>query len=1681
MKTLVRTLFLAGILAAIALSCSPRKKSAGAASSPSGAGPTKAATSVARTRVNPASWKIAVGKQQVLFEESGQGAARRLILENGYLRVVINPAEGGRVESFVHKRSGQELTLPLGETTPGGLLSDHLWQQDYWKGDWLRAACAVKVLEPSGNQVRVSLSAPGRLWTGLTIEKTITLAKDSSVLAADYTLSANDAVDKRCKPDFDFNQAMAGPGKVFMPTESGVLARPISAESEDWAYDPTRGWMGFVADSGAGLGAVFDFQRLRAMRVAQRPGLTMQWLWRKVEAKPGMEIKTPVRLAAFDGLKEIAGVGEWAAAELQAAAAEGPKPQVNVTLAPFKAFKGRIVLTLRPIAGGASQVVDQREISFTADQPTGYTVALKPPDTGHFVLEGALSAAGMKELKFEKPVHLPNGKGIYVMTPESGRTPEIPDSPSKARYKPIDLNFNSTAIPSPHWNWAKPYAGGRPKMLVLMPEGSEREAMELAQRFDIDLTCAYLCGSVYYALGDAVMSIRMEDVNANVEKTLERNFDVIIMAVNNVWPLLTDKAKQRILEMVKSGTGLVFIQRGDAPAEWKDLMPFQFFGYDHASGRYDPIPGAPPVLNALPYSALPISYYSNGSNLRKKADGSPMGQIILQATGLPGHPNYPLTAIGEIGKGRVVETCTEGGLIPSYNKFVNIHSRNDPMPAFDYWEYHFAMMARLIYWAARKETSVALLNVAGEEGFVKAEVKSQMDGPVTVRVTVRDWFGQVLAEKEQAAELKTAESQTLAVTIAGGLQGRPYLADVIISNSKGVLAFGGGLFPRDAIQFTKVTPEKPVYLPDESATLVATLKGTPPAGAVVRGEIWDLSGRKVALAETSTFAAPSEASAAVPQSGATAGKPSDKPGALEARISIPLQKVIGLVYQGRVALVAGGKVLDQYHCEGRIKAVRHPERYRASFWDTVTLSSQPVYHLYFRFLRGIGINGGWASSGDTTALMEFLRRFNLPFSGSGGGMYTNGGVTKQDAAVKPVEAACAIHSEKSYQSHREGGQKAGERHKNDDILLYSCGDENRGPPKDICFCEASKAAIRKQLQEKYYKTIDDLNKEWGTTYKSFAEVAAMTEDEVKEHGKTAKSYAPWIDHLNLVNWATAELARQITEGVREKDPEAIVGESGSQEPGIYGTGRDWWWMSKAYTGLAAYGGLQTTEQESYNPNLVRYTWCGYGKPNPMTRAGYYNILGNYDKGCANFASRSHIDPDFTMPECGREARGIMVELKRGIGQMLVSAETAKDPVFVLQSHSSILGAYIIGEDAVASRSRTTVIQFLKEFGLRYQSISYDQLANGHLSKSGARVLVLPYSVALSPEEVGAIRDWVKQGGTLVADLQTAIMDGHGKMYPKPELDDVFGIDRSRVVWWEPEKDETVTAAPKNVQGATGLPVKLSQTGIRGPAQPLWTVTRDDGSAAVVFHNAFGQGHAYYFATDLLSGYQDALGKPEDKYAPKRMQLLYELFDQIMAGAGLKPQVAVRLRDPKTGLPGARCPWVWPALKKSGETRFLILQRNYTTSTAAMEDVPVTIQFRDPGVIYDVIGGKLLGRGDSVNLTMVNCTSRVFSVLPSEVLGVEVQPPKASYAPGEEAVLECSVKAASDKPDPRVFRVDIAQPDGKVHEDYSTDLICPTGSGTVRVPFALNDMKGDWQASIIDVSSGVSTTVKLTLK
>lgn len=1595
-------------------------------------------------------------QDKVILQQSGDEPHRRITIENPYLRLVINASQGGRIESLVHTTSKHELTLPLGETVPGGLLSDQIWQQNFWHGDWAHAPYEVKVLEQTPEMVKVELDSPaGVHWTGLTFQKVLTVWRDRSVIQVDYTMRSDTNANPRTRPDFHFHQGLAGHGKVFLPAESGILERPISAEPESWVFEPSRGWLAYVQDGGAGLGATFDFKRLQAFRASQEPIATMEWIFRKADFKPGSSETTPVRLAAFAGLNEVAAVGERCAAEIHVGAPANGQAQLHLAFAPFEDFAGRLSVYVRPLKEKTATLGFAQNITFKVDKVTNVEQSIKLPGAGNWVVQGVLQSEGMRNIAFEQPVIVGGGAGTYAMLPQEERIPEQSDMPSSYRFKPIDLQFNSLGIPTPHRDWARKWAGGRPRVLALLPEGDDREAVEMMQRFDMDITTAYLCKDTYYVLGDSVLGLKLDTVHKNLMETLEKDYEVIVVSVYNAWGLLPAKARAKILEKVDAGTGLVVPMRGGPPDDLKDYYPLNFFGYDHATGQYTLDKNAPPIINALPYEAMPYSYYSNGSTMRQKPSGKPMGQVLLRAV-MNGADRGPLIAITERETERdeptrLVFAQTEGALVPYYTKFQPSILPDQQLPAFDYWEYHYAMMARLIYWAARKESPVTLLTIEGTQSEAKVAVDSKITGAAQAQLTVRDKFGQVLETRTQPFQLKEGE-QSISLPVTTGARGA-YLADVILSNEQGVLAFGAGTFPKNPTTVAKLEAKQPVYGATEQAVWTADIKGDVPAGAMVHAEVWDGADRQVASL--------------------------DVPAAASTQIALPLQRVIGTRYQLRTTLIANGRVLDQAAAEGRIRGQRDTNRYYAYFWGGVGGgTTENIIRETYKLYKRMGINANLAGEGDMAYDARFLQWLNIPYSSTAMSMYTVGGVTKADASKKPVEMGNASTNPKAPAEYFAKAAEIGKKRRDDGVLLYYNGDENRGSGKDVDFSENGKRGLREWLQKYNYKTISDLNREWGTDYKSFDEVIAMSEDETRANLKTAKTIAPWLDQRRYMVWAAAQLGKSINDGIRSTDPGAIVGESGTQEPYVYGTDRDWWLMSRAYTGLGAYGGEQTVQQESYNPNLIRYTWAGYGKPAPLNRVSFYNILGRFDKGIAIFAARSHIDPDFTLPECGRNVQGILAELKRGIGQMMVSAKVQYQPVYVLQSPSSMYGAYMMGNDKLNKGSSGTTIALLRDLGIQYKYISYEQLANGELATNGAKVLILPMTVALSHAEMDGLRNWVKTGGTVMADLQTGLMTDHGRLFPKPQLGDVFGIDREKVELKAAGKDQTWT-----VKGSTGEPAlqfSKVEIGITGTAKPLLRADGPDGALPLLYHNTFGKGHAYYWGADIMGAYDAANGNTDDANSPARIQYIQLQFDRILQEAGVAAPLNVRLRDPQTGALGPHSPWLYTSYKKAGDVRFYTVFRNYAVMQSQLPDVPVTVQFKEPGMIYDVVAGRWLGQGDSVDMSLDNYTGRVFAVLPANVTGVKVQALPA-YKRGQDAALPLEVLAAKPTTDPRVVHIDVMQPNGQPRDAYCKDVILSGPKGSFSIPFALNDPPGAWQVRIIDVASGVMTEAKLNLQ
>ena len=107
---------------------------------------------------------------------------RKVLLENRFVQLLIDPQRGGIVESVFHKPSGRQLTycLPDNATFPGGLLEDHNWDPYYSYAQFPYTA----ELRRSDTSATVILRGRGRtdMYRFTQIVKTLTLHRGRASL-----------------------------------------------------------------------------------------------------------------------------------------------------------------------------------------------------------------------------------------------------------------------------------------------------------------------------------------------------------------------------------------------------------------------------------------------------------------------------------------------------------------------------------------------------------------------------------------------------------------------------------------------------------------------------------------------------------------------------------------------------------------------------------------------------------------------------------------------------------------------------------------------------------------------------------------------------------------------------------------------------------------------------------------------------------------------------------------------------------------------------------------------------------------------------------------------------------------------------------------------------------------------------------------------------------------------------------------------------------------------------------------------------------------------------------------------------------------------------------------------------------------------------------------------------------
>lgn len=352
-------------------------------------------------------------------------------------------------------------------------------------------------------------------------------------------------------------------------------------------------------------------------------------------------------------------------------------------------------------------------------------------------------------------------------------------------------------------------------------------------------------------------------------------------------------------------------------------------------------------------------------------------------------------------------------------------------------------------------------------------------------------------------------------------------------------------------------------------------------------------------------------------------------------------------------------------------------------------------------------------------------------------------------------------------------------------LFLNLGDEtgiaDLSAAWDFDFSAPSLSAMRAWLKRRY-GSLAALNREWGTRFKSWSDVVPDTTTQAM--ARRDENYASWSD---FKEWMDVSFARAIGEGtnaIHAAAPWARSAIEGAQMPG-WG-GYDYSRLATAVDVMEMYdAGDDVDIAQSFNPGLVILTTSSWTGSNDAHRAWREFLRGA--RGVVLWDDKDQfVELDGTPGPLGRAAGPFFNEIRGGLGTLLMDSRRHSDPIAVLYSPASFRVQWMLDHRAVGSAwikrdaetenadnaeraARRRTLERLGQMGFTPRFVSEEQVARGILHKAGYRMLVLPQTLALSPEAAGAIRGFVRAGGALAADGDTGAYDGHGRRLPRPQL------------------------------------------------------------------------------------------------------------------------------------------------------------------------------------------------------------------------------------------------------------------------------------------------------------------------
>lgn len=348
------------------------------------------------------------------------------------------------------------------------------------------------------------------------------------------------------------------------------------------------------------------------------------------------------------------------------------------------------------------------------------------------------------------------------------------------------------------------------------------------------------------------------------------------------------------------------------------------------------------------------------------------------------------------------------------------------------------------------------------------------------------------------------------------------------------------------------------------------------------------------------------------------------------------------------------------------------------------------------------------------------------------------------------------------------------------------------------------ASLKRQWLEMAVKAVRQ-NVRWGAWREGGQPPRGFIKRLINPDDLQALYHKP-LDRWNLSAWCDANsymdsqflnCVGELVNHANKMDPETPCGFVGGQAPAAYG-GYDYAKAMRKLQFLEAYDiGASMEIVRSFNPGnalpTVKTAFGDPARPEGMWSSWYY--LAHGDRGAIAWASEWFAEK---FPADRVAAVGKSLPKLAKVSKKIIGAKWKHDGVALYYSQPSIQVSWFIdcqyhgwrwinrtGMNNGFAASIGTAWAWqkaLEDMRVQYDWYSYASLLEKGIDPKEYKLLILPRTLCLSPEEADEIRRYVRAGGHVIADHMTGIFNQHGKAYATGHgiLDDLFGIEKRPV-------------------------------------------------------------------------------------------------------------------------------------------------------------------------------------------------------------------------------------------------------------------------------------------------------------